>query len=133
MATSRVKTWVKELLTFADLNAEFDNQLLGPYDCNGTQLTFDADADTYLQTSTDDRLAWFFKGTDLMHFDATVSSPVNGFDIADSAAGTSPSLTMRGADSNIGFNVVGLGTGKLESDGDVVIGLHGHEMYVGRP
>ena len=132
MATSRVKTWVtNETLTSADLNAEFDNLLNGAIDLNGSSLTFDTDADTYIVTSTDDRIDFYFKSVDLMHFDGSATTPVNGFDIAFGATGSAATITARG-DSNLGVNFVGAGTGKLESEGDSVLGLYGQELYLGR-
>jgi len=66
MAQPRVKTWVKEVLTFADLNAEFNNILNNARDVvspltdtlemNGNALVLDADDDTSIVASTDDQI-----------------------------------------------------------------------------
>jgi hypothetical protein len=133
MATSRVKTWVSgDNLTAADLNAEFNNLLSAAIDLNGAQLTFDQDGDTYLKTSTDDRLDFYFQSTDLIRIDGSVNAPVNGMDITLKATTVDPTLTARGADTNIGINVIGKGTGMLESDGGFVLGSHRQESFYGR-
>lgn len=67
MAISRVKTWsVGENLAAADLNGEFDNivdnatAMVSPvtasFDLNGNTLIIDADGDTSIAASTDDRI-----------------------------------------------------------------------------
>ena len=62
MALARVKTWVKETLTFQDLNAEFNNILnnatslispmTGSLDLDGNSLVLDSDGDTAIVNST---------------------------------------------------------------------------------
>ena len=73
MAFTRLKTWTSELLTSSDLNDEFNNlitndALLGfPRTADAAfasfKATFDADADTYIQSSTDDELIVAIGGT----------------------------------------------------------------------
>jgi len=134
MAITRVKTWVSgDNLTASDLNAEFNNLLNGALDLNGAQFTFDSDADTYLVTSTDDRLDFYFKSVDLIRLDGTAASPVNGMDLAAKATGVQPTITGRSAtDNNVSVNVVGQGTGTLEAEGAFVLGAHRQEMFYGR-
>lgn len=75
MAISRVKTWIAgEVLTAADLNAEFNNILNNPVDLwspagkavdmNGFEIILDADADTSLTADTDDRIDVRINGVD---------------------------------------------------------------------
>jgi len=73
MALTRVKNWSTELLTSSDLNDEFNNlitndALLGfPRTADAAfasfKATFDADADTYIQSSTDNELIVAIGGT----------------------------------------------------------------------
>src|SRR3990167_5133341 len=74
MALSPLKTWIAEVLTFNDLNAEFLNiynnpvSLISPLtaaiDMNGFELILDADADTSITSDTDDRIDFRIGGTD---------------------------------------------------------------------
>lgn len=75
MAISRLKTWIAgEVLTAADLNAEFNNILNNPVDLwspagkaadmNGYELILDADGDTSLTADTDDRIDVRVNGVD---------------------------------------------------------------------
>lgn len=85
MAVSRSKTWIAaEVLTASDLNAEFNNILdngedLGwpatkAKDLNGQRLIFDADADSYIEATTDDEIGVFTGGTE--RFRITDSVPI---------------------------------------------------------
>src|SRR3990167_8591496 len=95
MTVGRLKTWIVEVLTATDLNAEFNNilnnqQSLGTprtaaWDMDGQQLILDSDADSYLQVSTDDRADLRLGGVTLFRFDGTVALPVNGLDFVASA------------------------------------------------
>ena len=68
MALSRLKVWVAEVLTFADLNAEFDNvlnnpvslisPLTGPLDLDGQTVTADAAAVTTFASTAS--ISWNF-------------------------------------------------------------------------
>ena len=74
MAISRAKTWVKEVLTFADLNAEFDNiinnalslisPLTGNLDVDANKIILDGDQDTSIRADTDDQIDFEIGGTD---------------------------------------------------------------------
>jgi hypothetical protein len=73
MALGRVKTWVKETLTFQDLNAEFNNILnnaitlispaTGSLDLDGNSLILDSDGDTALVNSTGNTIQFQIGGT----------------------------------------------------------------------
>ena len=82
MAVSRLKTWVAgEILTAADLNAEFNNilnnaqDLASPrtknLDMDGFSLILDADADTSITADTDDRIDFNCGGTDVLQLSTT--------------------------------------------------------------
>lgn len=102
MALARVKTWTSEILTAADLNAEFDNILdnalslvspvTGTLDLNGNQLTLDADGDTHITADSDDRIDISVAGTDavLIGHDTTNTG---SFILVDPAAFTSQANT----------------------------------------
>ena len=115
MAVSRVKTWIAEILTAADLNAEFNNilnngeDLAWPAtkakDLNGNEVIFDADADSSLTVDTDDRLDIRLSGTDLFRFDGTATTPVNGIDFIARATGSPASIQAQGSDSNVALDI----------------------------
>jgi hypothetical protein len=75
MAISRVKVWINEILTSADLNAEFDNILDNGEDLGwpatksrsmaGFELVLDADSDTSITADTDDQIDLKLGGTDI--------------------------------------------------------------------
>ena len=121
MAVSRVKTWVVEVLTAADLNGEFNNilnngeDLAWPAtkakDLNGNELTLDADADSSFTVDTDDRLDLELAGVDLFRWDGTVTSPVNGMDYIAAATTFRPRIDAVGTDTNIGLEFRPKGTG----------------------
>jgi len=121
MALSRVKTWTAELLTSAELNAEFNNILQNPVslispltaavDMNGFELILDADADTSITADTDDRIDFRIGGSDsifLGHatgntgafahidpgaFTATASTDIGRFRVGNTNALTVPAGT----------------------------------------
>lgn len=74
MALGRVKTWIAEVLTASDLNAEFNNilnnalslisPLTGTLDADGNEIILDADADTSITADTDDQIDFKIGGTD---------------------------------------------------------------------
>ena len=80
MALTRVKTWISEILTAADLNAEFNNilnnatSLISPataaWDMDGKELILDADADTSITADTDDQIDFKLSGTDTVRMTA---------------------------------------------------------------
>jgi len=123
MSLSRVKTWsAGEVLTAADLNAEFNNILNNPVDLwspaakavdmNGFEVILDADADTSITSDTDDQVDLKVGGTDLFRW-KTVASAVNGFDVFAAATGSGPSIVAFGSDTNISATLSGKGTGHI--------------------
>jgi hypothetical protein len=128
MALSRIKTWIAEILTYTDLNAEFDNVLTnGPsslssprtsnFDLDGYQIILDAGGTSYAQASTANLLDVYGASTLLFKIDMTVATPVNGLSFVASAAGTGVDIVSRGADTNTGIRIQPKGTGKLTVDG----------------
>lgn len=95
MAVSRVKTWVAEILTFGDLNAEFDNILnngedLGwpatkAKDLDGQELILDSDADTSITADTDDQIDFRVGGTDAIRFTTEGIVILSGYTIQGGA------------------------------------------------
>lgn len=132
MAISRVKTWTsQEVVANGDLNGEFNNiinnaralisPLTGALDMDGNEFILDADADTSLISSTDDRLDVKMNGvSSLFRLDGTVASPVNGLNIIAGATGTRVVLDagITGADANVGMTLLANGTGPIVIDND---------------
>lgn len=113
MSISPFKTFIPgEILTASDLNSSLLEIINNPIDLwspagktvdfNGQLMILDSDADTSMQATVDDRLDWTLAGQLLHRWDATVVSPVNGFDIIFSATGD-PVVTARavGTDVNV--------------------------------
>ena len=134
MAVSPLKTWIAgEVLTASDLNAEFlhvydGGQSLGwpattSKDFDGNILILDADGDSTLTADTDDRLDIALSGIDLFRFDATVSTPVNGFDFIAAAASSEPSVTAVGSDTDIDVDLIPKGAGLVTSNGRELLQL----------
>ena len=130
MALSRINTWIAEILTYADLNAEFDNVLTnGPgslssprttnFDLDGFQMIMDAVGTCYVQSSTSNLIDFYGASTLLFKIDMTVATPVNGLSFVASATTVAPDIVSRGADTNIGIRLQPNGTGKLTIDGGV--------------
>jgi hypothetical protein len=81
MALTRLKTWVKETLTFQDLNAEFNNilnnaaTLISPatatWDLDGNTLLTDSDGDSGIITSVNNQLTFQLGGTPAYIMNAT--------------------------------------------------------------
>lgn len=110
MSISRVKTWVKEVLTFSDLNDEFNNILNNPIDLwtpaakavdfNAQELILDDDQDTSITADTDDQIDFKVGGSDVMILtstDLTINgrSLVSGTRIAEAAYARSSDLETR--------------------------------------
>lgn len=122
MALSPYKTWSDgEVLTHTDLNASFshicDNAaslfspMTGNLDMDGYVLVIDSDADSTFRATADDVVALRLQGFDAFIFDGDVSTPVNGITFTSTAAGTAPSLTAQGSDTDIGLRLIPKGTG----------------------
>lgn len=103
MAVTRVKEWsAGEVLTAADLNAEFDNVLdngeslawpaTGSKDFNGQELILDADQDTSITADTDDRVDFRIAGSDCAHF-GHASGNTGAFFLFDTKAFSSTAST----------------------------------------
>lgn len=133
MAVSALKTFVAgEILTAADLNAEFLNVLsngedLGwpatkAKDFNGQVLQLDANADTSMYSTTDDQVDWNVGGVNLFTFDGTTASSVNGLTWVTGATGSVPQIQARGSDTHIGLNLVPKGTGTIQISGNATAG-----------
>lgn len=128
MGLARIKTWVKEILTYADLNAEFANiynngeDLSTPatkaHDMNGFQLVLDADADSAIGAdATDDRVDIVTQGVRTLMVNGSVASVVNGAELVASATGVDVALRAQGTDTNIDLDLQGKGTGRATLDG----------------
>lgn len=128
MALARIKTWIAEILTASDLNAEFNNilnngggSLSSPrtanFDLDGYTCVIDADADTYFNAATDDVVDFYGQSTLLFKFDMSVSTPVNAMGFVATATGSGPDLTTRGSDTNIGLRIQPKGSGQVVIDG----------------
>lgn len=96
MALGRVKTWISEILTAADLNAEFNNilnnatSLISPataaWDMDGKELIIDADADTSITADTDDQIDFKVGGSDLYRMTTTGFSTLSSKTITSAGA-----------------------------------------------
>ncbi len=124
MAVSRVKTWISgEILFASDLNAEIDNVLTNGEslawpatvnkDLDGNALILDADADSSISATTDDRVDIVTGGVTLFRFDGTVASAVNGFDFKGSATTGDVSIDAFGTDTNINVRINAKGSGSF--------------------
>lgn len=141
MSVSAKKTWVAgEILTASDLNAEFLNiygngETLGwpatvSKDFAGQQLTLDADGDTLITAGgADDRIDITVQGKLLFRYDGTTASVVNGFSSVASIAGSDPSLTAMGDDTDISIDVIPKGAGTLKINGDEVATILASQVY----
>lgn len=98
MALSRLKTWISEVLTAADLNAEFNNilnnaltlisPLTGALDADGKEIILDADADTSITADTDDQIDFRVGGSDLYRMTSTGFSTLSDVNITAGAINT---------------------------------------------
>ena len=115
MSQARAKTWIKEILTFADLNAEFDNILdnalsvispiTGTLDMNGEELNLGSDSDTSIHSSSDDIIDFKAKSFDVLKVDGTTASSQNGITVESTATGVDPIIAAHGeADMGIEFH-----------------------------
>lgn len=128
MALSRIKTWIAEVLTYADLNAEFDNILTNgagslssprtaSFDLNGYSCVLDAPGGAYMQAGSTNIVDFYGNSTLLFRIDMSVSTPVNALAFSASAAGSHPSISSRGSDTNVGIQLQPKGSGKVTIDG----------------
>lgn len=128
MALSRIKTWAAEVLTYATLNAEFDNILTNgggslssprtaDFDFNGYKATLDDAQTTWVQGSTQNVIDFYGGSTLLFKMDMSVTSPVNAMTFLASATGTDVKIVARGSDTNINIDIVPKGSGVLKVAG----------------
>ena len=62
-------------------------------------------------------------GNEIIQVGSLVTSPVNNISILNAATGNTPSISVRGDDTNIGLNLITKGTGKIQFNGvDFVAG-----------
>ena len=142
MAKNRIKSWVaSEILTAADLNAEFDAFLSNPMDLvspavaaldmDGQELILDANQDSSLTVDTDDVLHVKLKGIDAFIFDGDIAASANGLTFATSASTDPVSITAQGTGAAIGISVVTKGTGEFKVTGDIESGSWTPEIEFG--
>ena len=133
MAVAVYKTYsAGEVLTAADLNASFlqihnnGDDLASPatktHDMNGFAIIMDADADSNIRSSVDDRLDFTLGGVSLFRFDGTTASSVNGLDFLSSATLNAVRMSAVGSDTNISINLVPKGSGVVQINGVAVSG-----------
>lgn len=119
-----------EILTASDLNASFGvihangEDLVSPatkaHDMNGFALIMDADADSNLRASVDDRLDLTLGGVTLFRFDGTTALSVNGLDLISSATLNAVQIKAVGMDTNISINLVPKGSGAVQVNGSAL-------------
>lgn len=128
MALSRIKTWTAEVLTYADLNAEFDNILTNgagslssprtaDFDANGYKIILDDAQTSYIQGSTQNVIDFYGNSTLLFKMDMSVSTPVNAMTFLASATGNDVKIVARGSDTNISIDLVPKGSGTVKISG----------------
>jgi len=133
MAKVRTKSWIaSEILTAADLNAEFDALLSSPIDLispataaldmDGQEIIMDADQDSSLTVDTDDVLHVKLKAIDAFIFDGDIASSANGMTFATSASTDPVSITAQGTGAAIGISLITKGTGEFKVTGDIESG-----------
>jgi hypothetical protein len=121
MSISRVKVFsAGEVLLASDLNGEFNNILNNPVDLwspagkapnfNGFPLIIDADGDSEISATVDDRID-IIPGSNTTARFKTVVNAVNGFDFTGSQTLASVLLQSFGTDTNVDINVLPQGVG----------------------
>ena len=135
MALSRINAWVAgQVLTASALVGEFDNiynnglslisPLTGALDFNGNRidnlakgtlgtpgLNFSADTNTGLHSSAADVMEAVLGGVRGVQFTGVGTTAVNWLDLRNSIAGSPLTIAAEGTDSNIGIQIVPVGTG----------------------
>ena len=128
MALSRIKTWIAEVLTFSDLNSEFNNiltngggSLSSPrtanFDIDGYRCTMDGAGGMWMIASTTNILDFYGASTLLYRLDMSVGSPVNALSFEASAAASDTVVRARGADTDISINLIPKGSGSVKING----------------
>ena len=125
MAKTRTKSWVaQEILTAADLNAEFDALLSSPMalispattalDMDGQELILDGDGNSSITVDTNDVLHMRLQAMDQFIFDGDVVSPVAGLTFRSAAEATNVGIIVQGTGTDVGLTVTRLGDGTLD-------------------
>jgi len=135
MAVAPYKTYIAgEVLTAADLVNSFlqihnnGDDLASPatkaHDMNGFQLILDADADSGIRASTDDRIDLMLAGTNLFRFVTTTQSAldVNGIDFYSNIVTQAPRIVAVGSDTDVSINLVPKGAGSVQINGNPIGG-----------
>ncbi len=131
MALSRIKTWAAEVLTYANLNAEFDNILTNgggslssprtaDFDFNGFKGILDDAQTTWIQGSTQNVIDFYGGSTLLFKMDMSVATPVNALTFLASAAASDVKIVARGSDTNISIDLVPKGSGSVKISGTTI-------------
>ena len=133
MAVAPYKTYIAgEVLTAADLVNSFlqihnnGDDLASPatkaHDMNGFQLILDADADTGIRASTDDRIDLMLGGDNLFAFHAVTALEVNGLDFNAAIVTQAPQIEAIGSDTDISINLIPKGAGTVQVNGGPITG-----------
>lgn len=128
MALARIKTWIAEVLTFSDLNAEFNNiltngggSLSSPrtanFDVDGYRVTLDGPGGMWMIGSTTNILDFYGASTLLYRLDMSVGTPVNALSFEASATGNATNIRARGSDTNIDIDLIPKGSGSVKING----------------
>jgi hypothetical protein len=128
MSLSAYKTWsANEVLSAADLNNSFlrilnnaltlISPLTGNLDFNGNAMIVDADGDLLLVESADDIAAFQVGATDLIKFDCSTASSVNGVTVSSAATGGDPAVAAFGSDTDVSLALTPQGAGTVKLNG----------------
>ena len=114
MALNRIKVWIKEVLYFADLNAEIDNIIENPVDLispltdtldmNGKELTLDASGESAITTATTDVVDIEAQSFAVLKVDGATATCKNGITIASAATGDPALISVHG-EADIGLEI----------------------------
>lgn len=124
----RIKTWIVEILTAADLNAEFNNILnngggslssprTADFDLHGYAQYLDGAGNTYFQANTTGLIDFYQSSVLLFRVDLSIASAVNGLTARVAATGNAVALMAFGADADISINLIPKGSGQLQYNG----------------
>ena len=133
MAVAPYKTYIAgEVLTAADLVNSFlqihnnGDDLASPatkaHDMNGFQLILDADADSGMRASTDDRIDLMLGGTNLFAFAMTDPLDVNGIEFRSNVLIEAPRIVAIGTLADISINMIPKGAGTVQINGNPIGG-----------
>ena len=152
MSLARVKSWAaSEVLTAADLNAEFNNilnnalplisPLTGSLDVNNFRLTnfilgsvtspaisFFNDANTGVFSSAADTVDITAGGVRVLSL-PTVAVGVNFVTVNPAATTTNPTVDATGTDTNISLNLRSKGTGSVLANGGQVATILSAQVF----